>query len=44
MASPELQMAKDAMKAVLESGATTPQQLRVVFEQMAAGTDRKSVV
>ncbi|HVC43296.1 MAG TPA: alpha/beta hydrolase [Candidatus Binataceae bacterium] len=38
MASPELQMAKDAMKAVLESGATTPQQLRVVFEQMAAGT------
>jgi epsilon-lactone hydrolase len=38
MASPQLQMAKDAMKAVLESGATTPQQLRVVFEQMAAGT------
>ena len=33
MASPQLQMAKDAMKAMMESGATTPQELRVVFEK-----------
>jgi len=38
MASPQLQMAKDAMKAMMESGATTPQELRVVFEKFAAGT------
>jgi monoterpene epsilon-lactone hydrolase len=36
MASPQLQMAKDAMKAVLESGAKTPQEMRAVFEKMAA--------
>jgi monoterpene epsilon-lactone hydrolase len=38
MASPQLQMAKDAMKAMMESGATTPQELRVVFEKFASGT------
>jgi hypothetical protein len=30
MASPQLQMAKDAYKAVMDSGAKTPQELRVV--------------
>ncbi len=34
MASPQLQMAKDAYKAILQSGATTPQELRVVFEKL----------
>src|SRR5258708_5180413 len=38
MASPQLQMAKDAMKAMMESGAKTPQELRVVFEKFASGT------
>jgi acetyl esterase/lipase len=38
MASPQLQMAKDAMKAMMESGATTPQELRVVFEKFATST------
>ncbi len=38
MASPQLQMAKDAMKAMMESGATTPQELRVVFEKFASST------
>lgn len=38
MASPQLQMAKDAYKAIMESGATTPQDLRVVFEKVAAST------
>jgi monoterpene epsilon-lactone hydrolase len=38
MASPQLQMAKDAMKAMTESGAKTPQELRVVFEKFASGT------
>ena len=36
MASPQLQMAKDAYKAILESGAKTPQELRVKFEEVAA--------
>src|SRR5260370_25522430 len=36
MASPQLQMAKDAYKAVMDSGAKTPQELRVVFEKFAA--------
>jgi epsilon-lactone hydrolase len=38
MASPQLQMAKDAMQAMTESGAKTPQELRVVFEKFASGT------
>ena len=38
MASPQLQMAKDAYKAIMESGAKTPQELRVVFEKVAAST------
>ena len=38
MASPQLQMAKDAYKAVMESGAKTPQELRVVFEKMGDAT------
>ena len=38
MASPQLQMAKDAYKAILQSGAKTPQELRVVFENIGAST------
>jgi epsilon-lactone hydrolase len=38
MASPQLQMAKDAYKAILQSGATTPQELRVVFEKLGDST------
>jgi epsilon-lactone hydrolase len=38
MASPQLQMAKDALKALTESGAKTPQELRVVFEKVAASS------
>ena len=38
MASPQLQMAKDAYKAVMDSGAKTPQELRVVFEKFAAAS------
>jgi monoterpene epsilon-lactone hydrolase len=38
MASPQLQMAKDAYKAILQSGATTPQELRVVFEKLGDNT------
>jgi monoterpene epsilon-lactone hydrolase len=36
MASPQLQMAKDAYKAILESGAKTPQESRVKFAEVAA--------
>jgi epsilon-lactone hydrolase len=36
MASPQLQMAKDAMKALASSGAKTPQEMRAVFEKLAA--------
>jgi len=35
MASPQLQMAKDAMKAMASSGAKTPQEMRAVFEKLA---------
>ncbi len=38
MASPQLQMAKDAYKAVMDSRAKTPQELRVVFEKFAAAS------
>src|SRR5277367_254071 len=38
MASTQLQMAKDAYKAILQSGATTPQELRVVFEKLGDST------
>lgn len=38
MASPQLQMAKDAYKAIVASGATTPQELRKVFENVASAT------
>jgi monoterpene epsilon-lactone hydrolase len=38
MASPQLQMAKDAMKALMESGAKTTQELRAVFEKFASAT------
>jgi monoterpene epsilon-lactone hydrolase len=38
MASPQLQMAKDAYKAVMDWGAKTPQELRVVFEKFAAAS------
>jgi epsilon-lactone hydrolase len=38
MASPQLQMAKDALKALTESGAKTPQEFRVVFEKVAASS------
>src|SRR6266851_961506 len=38
MASPQLQMAKVAYKAVMDSGAKTPQELRVVFEKFAAAS------
>jgi len=38
MASPQLQMAKDAYKAIMDSGAKTPQELRVVFENVASSS------
>jgi monoterpene epsilon-lactone hydrolase len=36
MASPQLQMAIDAMKSILQKQAKTPQEFRIAFEEMAA--------
>ncbi len=35
MASPQLQMAIDAMKSMQQKPAKTPQEFRAVFEEMA---------